>query len=127
MILDKCPKDGLDNITKTAEAEYSINFNEKQKKFPLSLYYHGSSSYLFVSWVKIYSFKAKDSEINHNELHCVKSVQIRSYFWSVFSPNTGNYEAEITAYLDTFHAVLCLVSFSKDFTIDNMKRSGFYG
>ena len=40
--------------------------------------------------------------------HCVKSVQIRRYFWSVFSafsPNTGKYGPEITPYLDTFHAV----------------------
>ena len=38
--------------------------------------------------------------------HCVvKSVQIRSYFWSVFSPNTGKYGPEITPYLDAFHAV----------------------
>ena len=51
--------------------------------------------------------------------HCVKSVQIRSFFWSVFffirtelrrfipvfSPNTGKYGPEITPYLDTFHAV----------------------
>ena len=34
--------------------------------------------------------------------HCVKSVQIRSYFWSVFSPNAGKYGPEITPYLDTF-------------------------
>ena len=40
--------------------------------------------------------------------HCVKSGQIRSYFWSVFScfgPNTGKYRPEITPYLDTFHSV----------------------
>ena len=48
--------------------------------------------------------------------HCVKSVQIRSYFWSVFSsigtgygeiinPNTVKYGPEITPYLDSFHAV----------------------
>ena len=48
--------------------------------------------------------------------HCVKSTQIPSDFWSVFSgfqtsylsvfsPNTGKYEPEITPYLDTFHAV----------------------
>ena len=45
----------------------------------------------------------------------VKSVQIRSYFWSEtflysdwirrFSPNTGKYGPEITPYLDTFDAV----------------------
>ena len=55
-------------------------------------------------------------------LHSLKSVQIRSYFWSVFScirteygdllrkslfsPNTGKHGPEITLYLDTFHAVL---------------------
>ena len=37
--------------------------------------------------------------------HCVKNVQIRSYFWSVFSPNAGKYGPEITPYLDTFRAV----------------------
>ena len=50
--------------------------------------------------------------------HCVKSVQILSFFWSVFSrilteygylsvfsPNAGKYGPEITPYLDTFQAV----------------------
>ena len=40
--------------------------------------------------------------------HCVKNVQIWSYFWSVFSPNTGKYRPDITPYLDTFHAVLAI-------------------
>ena len=51
-------------------------------------------------------------------LHCVKSVQIRSYFWSVFSCiriEYGDllryYGPEITPYLDTFHAVLVLLNF----------------
>ena len=44
-----------------------------------------------------------------HRLHCVKSVQIRSYFWSVFSPNTGEYGPEITLHLDTFHAVLIII------------------
>ena len=40
----------------------------------------------------------------------MKSVQIRSYFWSelflsVFSPNAGKHGPEITPYLDTFLAV----------------------
>ena len=55
-------------------------------------------------------------------LHSLKSVQMRSYFWSVFScirteygdllrkslfsPNAGKHGPEITLYLDTFHAVL---------------------
>ena len=37
--------------------------------------------------------------------HCVKSVQIRSFFWSVFIPNAGKYGPEKTPYLDTFHVV----------------------
>ena len=57
-------------------------------------------------------------------MHCVKSVQIQSYFWSafsrirteygeisyfsLFSPNAGKYGPEITLYLDTFHAVIAL-------------------
>ena len=37
--------------------------------------------------------------------HCVKSPQIRIFFWSVSSPNAGKYGPENTPYLDTFHAV----------------------
>ena len=52
--------------------------------------------------------------------HCVKSVQILSYFGSVFScirsvfsPNTGKYGPEIAPYLDTFHVVeVILILFS---------------
>ena len=36
--------------------------------------------------------------------HCVKSVQIRSFF----SPNAGKYGPEKIPYLDTFHAVKSL-------------------
>ena len=49
-----------------------------------------------------------------DETHYVKSVQMRSYFrsvfisvpiyLSVFSPNAGKYGPEITPYLDIFHA-----------------------
>ena len=55
----------------------------------------------------------------------MKSVQIRSFFWSVFSrirteygeirrisPNVGKYGPEKTPYLDTFHAVI---------SVDNLK------
>ena len=34
-----------------------------------------------------------------------KSVQIRSFFWSVFSPNAGKYGPEKTLYLDTIYTV----------------------
>ena len=44
--------------------------------------------------------------------HCVKSVQIHSFFLvrifpysGVFSSITGKYKPEITPYLDTYHAV----------------------
>ena len=55
--------------------------------------------------------------------HCVKSVQIRSYFWSVFNPNTGKYGPEITPYLDTFHAVSidCFL-FDKDLHHERVKK-----
>ena len=50
------------------------------------------------------------------DYHCAKSVQIRGFFWSVFSciwskygyllsPNTGKNGPEKTPYLDTFYAV----------------------
>ena len=59
----------------------------------------------------------KDPETldKYEYLNRVRSVQIRSNFWSVFSriwteyvfsPNMGKYGPEITPYLDTFHAVL---------------------
>ena len=37
--------------------------------------------------------------------HCVKCVQLRSFFWSVFSRIRTEYGPEKTPYLDTFHAV----------------------
>ena len=56
--------------------------------------------------------------------HCVKSVQIRSFFWSVFScirtkygkisssgPNTEKYGPEKTPYWDTLHAVSLINTF----------------
>ena len=55
LILGKGPRQELDNTTMIAEAEYSIR---------LSLHYNGSNNYLFVNGVKIYHFKAKDSELN---------------------------------------------------------------
>ena len=41
-------------------------------------------------------------------LHCVKSVQIRIFFWSVFSGIRTEYEPEKTPYLDTFRRVLAV-------------------
>ena len=66
-------------------------------------------------------------------LHCVKSVQIRSFFWSVFpefglnteryrvfSPNVGKYGPEKTPYLDTFHAVLIDISTENAYNRDTL-------
>ena len=39
-------------------------------------------------------------------LHCIKSVQIRSFFWSVFSRIWTEYGPEKTQYVDTLHTVL---------------------
>ena len=72
------------------------------------------------------SQKSRSSIFILEQSHCVKSVQIRSFFWSVFSriwtecgeirsispqylsvfsPNEGKYGTEKTPYLDTFHTV----------------------
>ena len=54
----KDPREGLDDTTITAEAEYSISFTQQQKAFWLSLYYSGNNSLLYVNRMKIYEFKA---------------------------------------------------------------------
>ena len=63
LVLSKVPRQGLDDTTITAVAEYSINLSRLQRKFCSSLHYTGSNSFLFVNTTKIYQFKAKDSEI----------------------------------------------------------------
>ena len=47
---------GLDYITLTAEAQYSINFSRSNGKFCLSLHYNGSNSFLFANAAKIHQF-----------------------------------------------------------------------
>ena len=54
LILGKGPTQGLDDITLTAEAQYSINFSGSNKKFCLSLHYNGSKNF----YLLIYQFKA---------------------------------------------------------------------
>ena len=44
--------------------------------------------------------------------HCAKYVQIRIFFWSEFSPNTGKYGPQKTPYLDTFYAVPDTLSYN---------------
>ena len=48
-------------------------------------------------------------------IHCVQSVQIRSFFWSVFSriwKIWTKYETENIPYLDTFQAVIMIITFA---------------
>ena len=44
--------------------------------------------------------------------HCVKCVQMRSFFWFVFSPNAGKYGPEKTPFMDTFHIVTIFINAS---------------
>ena len=42
---------------------------------------------------------------------CLKSVQIRRFFWSVFSPSKEKCRPEETPHLDTFYTVWIMVRF----------------
>ena len=83
-------------------------------------------------WLTIHWSVSDAVSCDIDETHCVKSVQIRSFFWSVFSriwteygqirphlpakylsvfsPNVGKYGPEKTPYLDTFHEVTLSIS-----------------
>ena len=63
LILVEGPTQGLEDKTLTAEAKYPINFTQSGKRFVLSLHYNGSNSFLCVNAIKLYQFKAKNSEI----------------------------------------------------------------
>ena len=67
-----------------------------------SLYF---GKFLPLKFFKIYWSEDFTNPLLLLNSHCVKSVQIRSNFSSVFSPNSGKYGPEITPYMDTFHAV----------------------
>ena len=47
---------------------------------------------------------------HHNKFSLREKCPIRSFFWSVFSPNTEKYGPEKTPYLDNFHAVIYSVT-----------------
>ena len=65
LVFGEAPTQGSDNATITAEAKYPINFIESGKKSVLSLHYNGRNGFLFVSAVKMYQFKAKDSRLGN--------------------------------------------------------------
>lgn len=71
----------------------------------------------------------------------MKGIQIQTYFWPIFSPNTGKDRPEIDQYLYTFHAVeivgrtinnflgthlmaaVIFISFKYDFLVENSFKS----
>ena len=73
LILGIDPAQGLDDITLTAEAQYSIKFSRSNRKICLSLYYNSNNSFLLVHATKIYQFKAKDSEMKKYPL-CLRNI-----------------------------------------------------
>ena len=50
-------------------------------------------------------------------VHYVKSVQIRSFLWSIFSCIWTEYGPEKTPYPDTFHTVVFSMNLTKCFTL----------
>ena len=75
LILGEGPTQILDGTTFPAEAKYSINFTQSNRKCCLSLHYNESNSFLFVNATKIYQFKAKDSEIEKYSL-CLGNISV---------------------------------------------------
>ena len=69
---------GLDDITLTVEAQYSIDFSRTNKKICLSLRYKERKGFLFHNTTKIYQFKSKASEIKK------VSLMFRKYFRRFF-------------------------------------------
>ena len=65
-----------------------------------------------VSLPEINSGNSGQKFSNSRYQHCVKSVQIRSFFWSVFSRIRTEYGPEKTPYLDTFDAMQNLLFLS---------------
>ena len=63
LVVDDEPTQILDYVKITAEAKDHTNITESEKRFVLSLHFNGSKSFLIVNAVKMYQFKAKDSEI----------------------------------------------------------------
>ena len=64
LIFGEGPTQGLDDTTLTTEEKYPTKFTQSGKIFLLCLHYNGINIFLFVNAVKVYQFKAKNSEIN---------------------------------------------------------------
>ena len=59
--------------------------------------------------IRIFLFTNTRQAIFCRGVHCVKSVQIRNFFWSVFSRIRTECGLEKTPYLNTFHSVIFYV------------------
>ena len=74
LILNEGPTQALDDMTLTAEAKYSINYKQSEKKFVLSLNYKGNIGFLFVIKQR-YEQKVYQKHIDAK--YIIKSI----YFW----------------------------------------------
>ena len=86
LIIGEGATQGLDDSTLITEAKYSVNFTQPTKIFVLNVHYNGSNCFLFVNDIKIYQFKAKDSEIKYHTLYLgsiSKVLKIKSVFSSI--------------------------------------------
>ena len=74
LILNEGPTQALDDMTLTAEAKYSINYKQSEKKFVLSLNYKGNIGFLFVIKQR---YKQKVYQKYIDAKYIIKSI----YFW----------------------------------------------
>ena len=93
-----------------SNSPYSVRIRENTDQRKLRIWT------LFTQWtwlvkltLTVHQSSLLDCQLFNWPWHCVKSVQIRSFFWSVFSPNAGKYGPEKTPYLDTFHTVWWII------------------
>ena len=93
LILGKGPTQGLNITMLTAEAQYSINFTQPNKKFILILHYNKSNSFLFINATKIFQFKAKNSEIENYAL-CLGNIS-KDFTINDMKKKTGLKEVKI--------------------------------
>ena len=69
LVLGEDTTQRLDDTTNRAGAKSCTNFTRTGRKLVLSLHHNGRNSFLFVNVVKMYQFKAKDSEIKPYPLY----------------------------------------------------------
>ena len=102
----------------------SVSSGEKVKAWIFVTFNIFISQIFRENFIEILQVVQKIWRFSPSILHYVESVQIRSFFWSVFSPNAGKYGPEKTPYLDTFHTVLTIfINFSDFLTFPYYKKT----